>query len=133
MKKLVGFLIFTLSMIANSCSTDHDHFRGYDYDDYNDHYRYYDDYYYYDNQRYHYEHDYNHYYYGRLEWKGNYWAVVLRENPYYGLVCAIDNDGILPAQLGHHNVYDDEVMVKFAFVGYDNGVNWIRVDHIYYR
>lgn len=133
MKKLVGLLIFALSLIANSCSSDHDHFTGYEYDDYNAHYHYYNGYYYYDDQYYVYEHDYNHYYYGRLEWKGSYWAVVLRENPYYGLVCAISNDGILPTQLGHHNVYDHEVMVKFAFTGYDGGKNWIRVDHIYYR
>ncbi|MCQ2189257.1 MAG: hypothetical protein MJZ00_05030 [Paludibacteraceae bacterium] len=136
MKKLVGFLIIALSMIANSCSSDHDHLRGYDYDDYyyDTHYYYYDGYYYSDPEHhYRYEHDYNHYYYGRLEWKGNYWAVVLRENPYYGLVCAIDNPGILEAKLGHHNVYDHEVMVQFAFVGHDGGKNWIRVDHIYYR
>lgn len=121
-------------MISSGCSSDHDHFRGYEYEDYATHYYYYDGYYYSDPEHhYRYDHDYNHYYYGRLEWKGKYngWAVVLRENPYYGLVCFVDNEGILPAQLGH--VHDQEVMVKFAFVGYYDGMNWIRVDHIYYR
>lgn len=121
-------------MITSGCSSDHDHFRGYEYDDYATHYYYYDGYYYSDPEHhYRYDHDRNHYYYGRLEWKGNYWAVVLKENPYYGLVCAIENDDILPVQLGYHNVYDHEVMVRFAFYGYDGGKNWIWVDHIYYR
>ena len=134
MKITLGFLIFVLAMIISGCSSDHDHFRGYEYDDYATHYYYYDGYYYSDPEHhYRYDHDRNHYYYGRLEWKGNYWAVVLKENPYYGLVCAIENDDILPVQLGYHNVYDHEVMVRFAFYGYDGGKNWIWVDHIYYR
>ena len=71
---------------------------------------YYDGYYYSDPEHhYRYDFDYNHYYYGRLEWKGDYWAVVLRENPYYGMICAIYNDGILPAQLGHHNVQQHQI------------------------
>ncbi len=138
MKKLVGFLIFALSMIANSCSSDHDHFRGDYYDDYATHYYYYDGFYYSDPEHhYRYDHDEHHYYYGRLEWKGehNGWAVVLRENPYYGLICYVKNSQrFLEDQLGYHNVYDREVMVRFHFLGYDeHGHSLIDITHIYYR
>lgn len=138
MKKITGFLTFVLLMIVNGCSSDHDHFRGYDYDDYyyDTHYYYYDGYYYSDpDHHYRYDHDRNHYYYGRLEWKGEYngYAIVLRENPYYGLVCYIDNYNVLGDQLGHHNLYDHEIMVKFAFVDHYEGKNWIHIYHIYYR
>lgn len=131
-------MIFALSLIANSCSSDHDHFRGYDYDDYNYNYGYYyyNGYYYSDpNYTYRYDFDYNHYYYGRLEWKGSYWAIVLRENPYYGFVYYIPpiDEPLLHNQLG--NVHDQEVMVRFAsFFDYDNsGRAWARINHIYYR
>ena len=46
MKRTLGFLIFVLAMISSGCSSDHDHFRGYEYDDYATHYYYYDGYYY---------------------------------------------------------------------------------------
>lgn len=136
MKKLVGFLVFALSMIVSSCSSDHDHFRGYDYDDYKYNYYYYDGYYYSDAEHhYRYDFDYNHYYYGRLEWKGNYWAIVLRENPYYGFICYIPpaEENVLYNQLG--NVHDREVMVRFAsFYDYDSsGRAWVHINHIYYR
>lgn len=137
MKRTLGFLIFVLAMITSGCSSDHDHFRGYEYEDYATHYYYYDGYYYSDpDHRYRYDFDYNHYYYGRLEWKGDRWAVVLRENPYYGLVCYITNSQqFLDSQLGYHNVYDHEVMVRFSFVGdYDaSGRCWVDINHIYYR
>ncbi|MBP5525520.1 MAG: hypothetical protein J6Y11_07960 [Paludibacteraceae bacterium] len=136
MKRTLGFLIFVLAMISSGCSSDHDHFRGYEYEDYASHYYYYDGYYYSDPEHhYRYDFDYNHYYYGRLEWKGDYWAVVLRENPYYGMICAIYNDGILPAQLGYHNVYDHDVMVRFRFIEPRDarGLHWVDIEHIYYR
>ena len=51
-----------------------------------------------------------------------------------GVFCWLfENDEILPTQLGYHNVYDHEVMVRFDFYGYIDGKNWIWIDHIYYR
>ncbi|MBQ0155401.1 MAG: hypothetical protein KBT22_02360 [Bacteroidales bacterium] len=143
MKKIAGFLTFVLLMIANGCSSDHDHFRGYDYDDYAYQYYYHDGHYYYDADYQHVlEHDNHHFYHGRIEWKGSYWALVIRENPYFGLVCRIINDDRgdyhnrhLEKFIGCNNLYDREVMIKFDFVaeGYHSGYPLIDVIDMYCR
>lgn len=107
------FLLVSLVTLA-SCDTDHDHERPYNAPYYNGHYYYYHDGRYYEDE--HYTHPYvwdvNHYYKGRIEWKGDRvgHAIVLRENPYNGLVC-------VPSNLYNfiYHPYDGEVMVRFAW------------------
>lgn len=138
MRHILVLLLGVVSLLLSfsSCTSDHDHY--YEGVAVNNGYYYHNGYYYADpDYMYQYPHDVNHYYYGRLEWKGNPmgYAIVLRENPYYGLVVRVYNIPRLRECLG--NVYDREVMVRFAFSGIDtyNGVSypWVIVDHIYYR
>lgn len=128
--------VFSLLMGLSSCTSDHNHY--YDGVAVNSGYYYYNGYYYADPDfTYKYPHDANHYYYGRLEWKGEPYgyAIVLRENPYYGLVVRVNNPERLRECLGA--VYDREVMVRFGFgkIFEYNGVQYplVYVDHIYYR
>ncbi len=141
MKRIVILLLGVISLLlsTSSCTSDHDHY--YEGVPINNGYYYHNGYYYADPEfMYQYPHDANHYYYGRLEWKGgNFgWAIVLRENPYYGLVLRIENPLRVEECLGRHNLHDGEVMVRFAFTHMDpyyyDGVNYpfAFVDHIYY-
>lgn len=141
MKRIVFLLLGVVSLFLSftSCTSDHDHY--YEGVPLNSGYYYHNGYYYADPDFvYQYPHDANHYYYGRLEWKGATfgWAIVLRENPYYGLVLRVENPLRVEECLGRPNLRDGEVMVRFAFTHLDpyyyDGVNYpfAFVDHIYY-
>lgn len=133
-KKILILIISVLALSA--CNTDHDHERPYNAPYYGGHYYYWHNGVYYEDE--YYKHPYvwdaNHYYYGRIEWKGSNigHAIVLRENPYYGLVCVPSN---LYHFIGHP--YDGEVMVRFDWFEERlyNGqyMPFINIIDIYYK
>lgn len=125
------FLLMCLTALLASCSTDHDHFMG----DYYEGPYYYRDGYYYSDQSYQspYYLDVNHYYYGRLEWKGSGvgYAIVLRENPFFGFICDVDDN---QARYFLRHLEDRDVMVRFNWVGRENyGYPYMDIRDIYYR
>ncbi|MBP5456123.1 MAG: hypothetical protein J6Y37_06460 [Paludibacteraceae bacterium] len=114
------FFLFALIGIFSSCKSDHDHNYGYyDYPYYDGHpYYYYNGVYYQDPYYAHpYAWDSHHYYAARIEWKGSGfgYAIVLRENPYNGMVCR-------PTNLYNYIPYphDGEIMVRFNWLGEEN-------------
>lgn len=125
--KVLSFLLVLLGLMggAASCSSDHDHDMGYydyhyDYPYYNDQpYYYYNGHYYADIAHLHpYAWDDHHFYSARIEWKGSAfgYAIVLRENPYHGMICR-------PTNFNHFFPYaprDGEVMVRFRWLGEEN-------------
>ena len=132
MMKFKLFLLACMTALLASCSTDHEHFMG---DYYYDGPYYYRDGYYYSDPDYKnpYYLDVNHYYYGRLEWKGGNvgYAIVLKEPPFFGFICDVDENQVLH-YLGH--LEDRNVMVRFNwYAGERNGYPYMNVQHIYYR
>ena len=132
MMKFKLFLLACMTALLASCSTDHEHFMG---DYYYDGPYYYRDGYYYSDPDYKnpYYLDVNHYYYGRLEWKdGNVgYAIVLRENPFFGFICDVNDD-----QVRHilRRLEDRDVMVRFNWYAGDRyGYPYMNVLDIYYR
>jgi hypothetical protein len=121
-----------MTALLASCSTDHEHFMG---DYYYDGPYYYRDGYYYSDPDYRnpYNLDVNHYYYGRLEWKGENvgYAIVLREPPFFGFICDVNDD-----QVRHilRRLEDRDVMVRFNWYAGDRyGYPYMNVLDIYYR
>ncbi|MBO4805247.1 MAG: hypothetical protein J5554_04335 [Paludibacteraceae bacterium] len=114
------FILFALIGIFSSCKSDHDHNYGYyDYPYYDGHPYYYRDGVYYQDPYYThpYAWDSHHFYSARIEWKGDglRYAIVLRENPYMGMICR-------PVNLYNYIPYphDGELMVRFNWLGEEN-------------
>ncbi|MCQ2194206.1 MAG: hypothetical protein MJZ28_04560 [Paludibacteraceae bacterium] len=121
MRSKLLFILLAFVGLCSSCSTDHKHspYGTYTYPYYNDHpYYYYNGVYYEDPYYTHpYAWDSHHFYNARIEWKGNNfgYAIVLRENPYMGMVCR-------PTNLQQFIPYphDGEIMVRFIWLGDEN-------------
>ncbi|MCQ2217248.1 MAG: hypothetical protein MJZ33_02035 [Paludibacteraceae bacterium] len=138
MRLKLFFILLALTSILSSCSSDHDHdmygYNTYPYPYYNNRpYYYYNGVYYEDPYHTHpYAWDNKHFYSARIEWKGSNfgYAVVLRENPYMGMICR-------PTNLLQPFTHDCEVMVRFNWLGEENNngliIPIIEIIDMHYR
>lgn len=125
--KLLLFLLTSVATLS-SCGSDHDHdFYGTPNDPYYNPYYNRDLYYYYNGVYYQdpyhknpYHWDSHHFYKGRVEWKGDRWYIVLRENPYNGMVCyPVNLTNIYPYP------HDGDVTVRFNWLAEENRNGYI--------
>ncbi|HQJ90506.1 MAG TPA: hypothetical protein PLB70_07810 [Paludibacteraceae bacterium] len=134
-RRLFFALILLLGTLA-SCNKDHDHETPYNAPYYNGQYYYYYNGVYYQDPDFTrpYALDPNHYYYGRVEWKGSEigFAIVLKENPYHGLVCKPNN-----LYYFYPHPWDGDVMVRFSWNSQayynDQYMPIVNIVDIYYK
>ena len=122
MYRRIFFALVLLIGTLTSCNKDHDHEIPYNVPYYNGQYYYYYNGVYYQDANYTvpYKLDANHFYSGRIEWKGSQigHAIILKENPYFGLICKPNNlYNFIPSP------WDGDVMVRLTWLseGYYNG------------